>query len=187
MARDTDDLWQSFARSGEQLASEEDYEHGYSREVRQDLRRCLAFHCGDELYGLSITELAEITKPLVTTPVPRTSEFVIGVGNIRGAVLPVIDLARRLRLPPRPITPASRVLVVRHAGELHGLVVDAVRDVVSIPPEAFEPPPGALAGARAGFIAALARHGGEILILLDLAVLLAPQDFVRADVGGRRA
>ncbi|MBK6917112.1 MAG: purine-binding chemotaxis protein CheW [Deltaproteobacteria bacterium] len=186
MARESEDLWQSLARSGESLASEEDYEHGYSREVRQDLRRCIAFRCGDELYGLSISELAEITKPFVTTPVPRTAEFVIGVGNIRGNVLPVIDLARRLRLPARAATASTRVLIVRHGDELHGIVVDEVRDVVSIPPEAFEPPPGALPGTRAGFIAALARHGGEILILLDLAVLLAPGDFVRFEAGTRR-
>ncbi|MBK8717915.1 MAG: chemotaxis protein CheW [Deltaproteobacteria bacterium] len=133
MARESEDLWQSLARSGESLASEEDYEHGYSREVRRDLRRCIAFRCGDELYGLSISELAEITKPFVTTPVPRTAEFVIGVGNIRGNVLPVIDLARRLRLPARAATASTRVLIVRHGDELHGIVVDEVRDVVSIP------------------------------------------------------
>jgi purine-binding chemotaxis protein CheW len=179
MARDSEDLWDVLARSGESVATEEDYEHGYSREVRQDLRRCLAFRTSGELYGLPIGELAEIAKPLVTTPVPRTTDFVIGIGNVRGNVIPVIDLARRLRLPVRPVGPSSRVLIVRSGGEAHGLLVDEVHDVLSIAPEAFEPPPGALAGTRAGFIAALARLGSEILIVLDLTSLLNPADFVR--------
>lgn len=180
MARDSEDVWQSLSRSGENVATEEDYEHGYSREVRQDLRRCLTFRCGGELYGLSIHDLAEITKPMTTTPVPRTAEFVVGIGNVRGTVIPMIDLAQRLRLRGNP-SPATRVLIVNHADEQYGLVVDGVRDVVPIPPEAFEPPPGALGGARAGFIAALARHGDEILIILDLAVVLDVRDFVRGE------
>lgn len=179
MAREReDDLWQALARAGESVASEEDYEHGYSREVRQDLRRCLAFRVGDELYGLSIDALSEITKPLVTTPVPRTAEFVLGIGNVRGIVIPVVDLARRLRMTPRAIGPRSRVLIVRSDSDLYGLLVDEVRDVVSIPPEAFEPPPGALAGGRAAFIAALARVGGDIMVVLDLPSLLEARDFV---------
>lgn len=183
--RDAEDLWQSLSRSGEALATEEDYEHGYSREVRQDLRRCLTFRCGGELYGLSIHDLAEITKPMSTTPVPRTADFVVGIGNVRGTVIPMVDLARRLRLVARRAGTSTRVLIVNHGGELYGLVVDGVHDVVPIPPEAFEPPPGALGGARAGFIAALARHGEEILIILDLAVVLDPRDFVRGDAGPR--
>lgn len=179
MARDTEDLWDALARSGESIGSEEDYEHGYTREVRQDLRRCLAFRTGGELYGLPIGELAEIAKPMATTPVPRTTDFVIGIGNMRGNVIPIVDLARRLRLVVKPVGPTSRVLIVRCDNESYGLLVDEVHDVLSIAPEAFEPPPGALAGTRAGFIAALARLGTEILIILDLASLLNGDDFVR--------
>jgi purine-binding chemotaxis protein CheW len=187
MARDAEDLWQTLARGSEQLATEEDYEHGYSREVRQDLRRCLTFRCGGELYGLSIGDLAQITKHQPTTPVPRTADFVLGVTNVRGTVIPMIDLALRLRLPPQPRGPATRVLIVEHEHELYGLVVDSVADVVSVPPEAFEPPPGALAGARAGFIAALVRQNEQILIILDLTVVLDARDFIRPGASARRA
>ncbi len=180
-----EDLWQALARAGEPVASEEDYEHGYSREVRQDLRRCLAFRVGDELYGLSIDVLSEITKPLPTTPVPRAADFVLGIGNVRGVVIPVVDLARRLRLSPRPVGPRSRVLIVRSENDYYGLLVDEVRDVVPIPPEVFEPPPGALAGGRASFIAALARVGNDIMVVLDLPSLLEPRDFVARAVGSR--
>lgn len=185
MAGEGEDLWQSLSRSGEAVATEEDYEHGYSREVRQDLRRYLTFRCGGELYGLSIHELAEITRPMSTTPVPRTANFVVGIGNVRGTVIPIVDLAVRLRLVAVGPPASMRVLIVNHGDELYGLVVDGVHDVVPIPPEEFEPPPGALGGARAGFIAALARQGSEILIILDLAVVLDPRDFVQANAGLR--
>ncbi len=175
----SEDLWQSLVRVGEPLATEEDYEHGYAREVRQDLQRYLAFRVSGETYGLPIAELGEITKPFDTTPVPRTAEFVIGIGNVRGSVIPIVDLAKRLRLAAQPLTGLARVLIVHRAGEPYGLLVDAVKEVVQIAPEALEAPPGAIAGARGAFIAALARHAGEIVIVLDLDTLLEPRDFVR--------
>jgi len=179
MAPRNDDLWQALVRVGEPLATEEDYEHGYAREVRQDLQRYLAFRVSGETYGLPIAELGEITKPFETTPVPRTAEFVIGIGNVRGSVIPIVDLARRLRLPVQPRTGLARVLIVNRAGEPYGLLVDEVREVVQIAPEALEAPPGAIAGPKGAFIAALARHAGEIVIVLDLVTLLEPRDFVR--------
>jgi len=179
MAPRNDDIWQALVRVGEPLATEEDYEHGYAREVRQDLQRYLAFRVSGELYGLPIAELGEITKPFDTTPVPRTAEFVIGIGNVRGRVIPIVDLARRLRLSVQPPTGNARVLIVHRAGEPYGLLVDEVHEVVQIAPEALEMPPGAIAGPKGAFIAALARHAGEIVIVLDLMTLLEPRDFVR--------
>jgi purine-binding chemotaxis protein CheW len=175
-----DDLWQALVRVGEPLATEEDYEHGYAREVRQDLQRYLAFRVSGETYGLPIAELGEITKPFDTTPVPRTADFVVGIGNVRGSVIPIVDLARRLRLPIVPRTGMARVLIVNRANEPYGLLVDQVREVVQIAPEALEAPPGAISGPKGAFISALARHAGEIVIVLDLVTLLEPRDFVRA-------
>ncbi|HET6583699.1 MAG TPA: chemotaxis protein CheW, partial [Nannocystaceae bacterium] len=148
MAPRSDDLWQALVRVGEPLATEEDYEHGYAREVRQDLQRYLAFRVSGETYGLPIAELGEITKPFDTTPVPRTADFVIGIGNVRGNVIPIVDLARRLRLPAQPQTALTRVLIVHRANEPYGLLVDAVHEVVQIAPEALEAPPGAIAGPK---------------------------------------
>src|SRR5687767_4866426 len=131
MAREPADLWHALARSGESVATEEDYEHGYKREVRQDLERYVAFRVGVERYALSIGQIGEISKVFDVTPVPRTADFVLGIGNVRGVVIPVLDLAVRLRLPvhggPRP---AARTLIVRHNDELYGLLVDEVLDVV---------------------------------------------------------
>mgnify|MGYP002619672644 CR=1 FL=1 len=189
MARESGDLWQALLRSGEAVATEEDYEHGYKRELRGDLNQYVAFRIAGEMHGLPISDIAEIAKPFETTPVPRTASFVLGIGNVRGTVLPVIDLPLRLQLRPVQRNRDTRVLIVRHEEDLYGLVVDAVRGVVSIAPEDLEEAPGAIAGTRGEFIEALARHGGEIMVILELATVLRTADFLGETVqkGYRRA
>lgn len=180
MVREANDLWNALARSGESVATEEDYEHGYKREVRQDLQQYVAFRVSGESYGLSIGQISEISKLFDTTPVPRTSDFVVGIGNVRGSVIPIIDLALRLQLSPQPKGREARVLIVRHMGELYGLVVDEILDVVTIAPEDLEEAPGAIVGSRGEYIRALTRFEDDILIVLELSTVLAARDFVKA-------
>ena len=178
MAREPQDLWQALLRGGESVATEEEYEHGYQREVRQDLRQYVAFRVGDEIYGLPIQEIEEISKVFPTTPVPRTAAFVIGIGNVRGNIIPIIDLRIRLRLHSQELGRSARILIVKRESELYGLVVDEVLYVVPIAPESLEDAPGAISGARAEFIAALARHEGDLMIILQIDALLDPDDFI---------
>ena len=186
MAREHQDAWQSLGGGGDLFASEEDYEHGYKREVRQDLQQYLAFRVGDERYAVPISDVSEITVALGTTPVPRTAEFVVGIANIRGVIIPVVDLAMRLMLPLGQARAAGRrLLIVRRQDDLYGLVIDEVHAVVAVAPEALEEAPGALAGPRGDYIQALARYEGEILIVLDLSTVLDPRDFLRADARWR--
>jgi purine-binding chemotaxis protein CheW len=172
------DIWQALLVGGEGVATEEDYEHGYAREVRGDLQQYVVFSVSGERYGVTIGQIGEISKPLDTTPIPRTAQFVLGIGNVRGVVIPILDLARRLRLAAMPQTRETRVLIVRQDGEHYGLVVDRVYGVAQIAPEDLEETPGALPGQRADFIHALARSDGQLVIVLDLAALLTPSDFL---------
>lgn len=180
MARESDDLWNALARSGESVATEEDYEHGYKREVRGDLQQYVAFRVSGEIYGLAITEISEISMLFDTTPVPRTAEFVVGIGSVRGIVIPILDLALRLRIAPEPRGGTTRVLIVRHEDELYGLIVDGVIGVVTLAPEDLEDAPGVIAGSKGEFIRALSRLDDEILIVLELSTLLAARDFIQA-------
>lgn len=186
MTRESGDLWQGLLRSGEVVATEEDYEHGYKRELRRDLCQYVSFRVAGEMHGLPITDISEISKPFDTTPVPRTADFVVGIGNVRGIVLPVLDLPRRLRLRPSQHGRDTRVLIVVHEHELYGLVVDEVLGVVPIAPEELEEAPGAIAGTRGEFIHALARQGGEIMVILELSTVLRAADFLGDMVGKGR-
>lgn len=187
---DNPDFWDALSHSGEVFATEDDYEHGYAGVVRRDLEQYVTFGVGVENYGVHIARIGEIAKPFDTTPVPRTADFVRGIGNVRGVVIPVVDLAMRLRLPATKMSRQTRTLIVRHEEELYGLVVDRVDGVLQIAPEDLEDAPGALAGARGDFIQALARDRGKIIIVLDLSVVLDPADFLGPSLrqrGGVRA
>jgi purine-binding chemotaxis protein CheW len=182
MAGETEDLWQALLRSGEHVATDEDYEHGYKqREVRRDLRQYVAFRVGDEVYGLPIAEIEEITKQFPTTFVPRTADFLLGIGNVRGRIIPVVELARRLGIRGRGYDRDARVLIVNLDDEPYGLLVHQVLEVVRIPPEQMEERPGGFAGKRAEYIRALGRYQGELVIILNLDEVLDPDDFIRAD------
>lgn len=181
MASEDDDLWQALlAVTGDQVATEADYEHGYKREMRSDLLRYVTFMIGTEIYGLPIEQIVEISTAFPTTPVPRTAPFVIGIGNMRGSVMPVIDLARRLNLGSASKTRETRVLIVRHADEPHGIVVDRVLEVISLPPEDMENTPGGIGSTRADFILGLGRHRRRLIIILDLTTVLAERDFLQS-------
>ena len=188
MASEGDDLWEALlAVTGDQVATEADYEHGYKREMRSDLLRYVTFMLGGEIYGLPIEQIVEISTAFPTTPVPRTSAFVVGIGNMRGSVMPVIDLARRLNLGVVMPSRETRVLIVRHLEEPHGIIVDRVLEVISLPPEDMENTPGGIGSTRADFILGLGRHRGRLIIILDLATVLAERDFLQAKFRRERA
>ncbi len=178
MSSEDEDLWQALLRGGEEVATEADYEHGYAREVRANLSRYVTFRIGVEYYGLPIHQIVEITKMIETTPVPRTASYLLGIGNVRGTVIPVLDLARRLWMPPISVARATRVLIVNHEDELQGLVVDEVIEVLSLSPEELEEAPGGIGATRAEFIKALGRRAGQIVIILDLSAVLDQRDLV---------
>lgn len=182
-----EDLWQALLRTGHEMATEADYEHGYKREVRGDLSRYVTFNIGDEVYGLPIDQIVEISKVFDTTPVPRTAAFLRGIGNVRGSVIPVIDLPQRLRMEGRPEDRHTRVLIVSLHDELYGLITDNVREVLSIAPESLESAPGGIGSSRAEFITALGRNDGQIVIILDLASVLDERDFVLPRFARRKA
>lgn len=178
MASESDEIWQALLDGGETVASETEYEHGYRREIRTDLRRYVTFTLNDECYGLPIESIVEIATLFATTLVPRTSDFVLGIGNVRGQVMPVLDLSRRLRLTRVREPSKPRVLIVRHGGESYGLVVDQVLEVISLAPEALEAAPGGIGSTRAEFIQAIGRHESHLVIVLQLDAVLDAEEFV---------
>ena len=129
-------------------------------------------------------------------------QSLVGIGNVRGRIMPVVDLARRLRLRSVERGRSARVLIVQHNDEPYGLVVDAVIDVTRIPPDKIEDKPGGITGARAEYIRGLGRRKStgpragagvvearaseaaeDIVIILNLVTLLDPRDFVRFGPG----
>jgi purine-binding chemotaxis protein CheW len=137
----------------------------------------LSFELADELYAISITKVREILGGLPrVTRIPSSPAFLKGLINLRGAILPVVDLREELGLCVPPYGPFTVLIVVEVAGALVGLVVDNVVDVVSVEDASLQPPPAHLdVQMRAEFVRGLAEVGGRLLVLLDLDRVLTDE------------
>ncbi|HTV95022.1 MAG TPA: chemotaxis protein CheW [Steroidobacteraceae bacterium] len=136
----------------------------------------LTFLLAGEEYGVDILRVQEIKGWDKVTRIPRTADYVLGVINLRGAVVPIIDLRRRFALESLEFGPTTVVIVVRvvaKSGERTvGMVVDAVSEVYSIDMAATKPPPDVCAGVDTVFVKALATVDDKMLILLDIDLLI---------------
>lgn len=140
------------------------------------MNQVLSFRLGDETYGVDILAVKEIRGWAPVTRIPQSSDHVLGVLNLRGAIVPIMDLRRLFSLPCAEFTSVTVVIVISlatAAGQREcGIVVDSVSDVVDVPAEAIRPTPSFSGQAPADFIAGLAQVDDQMLILLDAGVLL---------------
>ena len=143
-------------------------------------RKFLTFSLGGEEYGIEILQIKEIIGMMPITSVPRTPQFFKGVINLRGKVIPVVDLRLRFGMEEKEDTPQTCIVVVevnKDGGtETIGVVVDAVSEVVNIKPEDTEEAPafGNMVDTR--FISAMAKTDGGVKILLDIHKVLGVND-----------
>ncbi len=128
----------------------------------------LCFRLGDEEYGINIMEIKEIIKPRELTEVPRTPDFVDGVLSLRGVIVPVFAMRKRLGMQPDHDSGQERIIIVRCGEGLHGLRVDRVTDVVKIAAGAREATPSVLEGVAREFVSGIGRTGNRMVILLDI-------------------
>lgn len=143
--------------------------------ARGMLQLC-AFRCGDATYAVDIKDVMEITRTMRMVKTPKAPPFVEGIVNLRGQVIPVVDLARRLGEEASARTKDSRIVVMRLACCVAGFVVDAVDEVLRIPATAVETPPDMARGEDADYVAGVIqarRQGGEeLVVFLDMNALL---------------
>jgi purine-binding chemotaxis protein CheW len=146
---------------------------GASQGHSEELLQLVSFNIGDEEFGVEILKVQEINRMLQVTRVPNSPEYVDGVINLRGKVIPVIDLRRWFGLQRKEHDKNTRIVVVELSGKVVGFVVDAVKEVLRIPSSVTEPPPPIVAGVRAEYITAVGKLEDRLLILLDLERMLA--------------
>jgi len=149
-------------------------------EQQEQVTQVVVFRLGSELYGADIGSVLEVSPLLRVTRVPRTPGYVLGVTNLRGRVIPVVDLRKRLGLPATPPTKETRIAVAELGGDLIGMVVDAVLEVLRIPQSAVEPPSPMFTKVETQNVLGVAQVDGRLIILLDLARVLDREE-VKAD------
>jgi purine-binding chemotaxis protein CheW len=149
------------------------------QETEQELMQLVGFTIGKELFGVDILMVQEIIRAAPITPVPNSPEFVEGVINLRGNILPVIDLRRRLNL----LTDESDledtwILILDIQNKVTGFIVDSVTEVIKIEESTIEPPPDIIkAGLESQYLRGVCDIGAQLLILLDFKRILLLEEF----------
>lgn len=141
----------------------------------------LSFRLADEEYGLDILGVREIRGWQRVTRIPRSPPFVLGVLNLRGAVVPVMDLRLRFGLPQVEYTVTTVTIVVAVEDRLFGVVVDAVSDVLDVAGDAVRPAPDFGAAVDTAYIRGLTSQGERMVMLLDAARLLATDEWAATE------
>jgi purine-binding chemotaxis protein CheW len=132
----------------------------------------VGFKVGRETYGVPITSLHEIVRVPEVTAVPDAPEYVEGVINLRGKIVSVLDLRKRLGETKVAPNRKNRILVVEHQGRLAGLIVDSASEVLKIPPSDVEPSPTAALEGGINCVTGLGKYQGRLIVLLDMGKLL---------------
>lgn len=154
--------------------------------VADDAVQLVTFKVGGEEFGVDIHRITEAVRPLKITPLPRMPEFIEGVVNLRGVIIPIVDLRKRFALSGIVDDPRNmRMLITKGAlpgasgatpEALLGLVVDSVQEVLHVPGKDIEPAPEAAKGQYAGFITSMCKVGDRLIILIDITKILSQQE-----------
>ncbi|RUT29732.1 chemotaxis protein CheW [Paenibacillus zeisoli] len=147
----------------------------------QDIK-VIVFKLGEEEYGIEVDKVQTIERILPITRVPKTFAFVKGVINLRGVVIPVIDLRGRFGLPEAEFTEQSRIIIVA-AEELEvGFIVDSANDVIDLNTDIIDSPPEVVGGIKAKYLDGVARISEErLLIMLNLSEVLNRNEIIQLE------
>lgn len=143
------------------------------KEVKdEDMLQLVGFKLGDEEYAIDVLKIQEIIRLVEITSVPRTENYIMGVMNLRGKVIPVVDLRVRFNLEKSDFDKKTRIIVVRFEKENIGFVVDEVTQVVRINKSMIEPTPPLVGSIGQEYILGICKYDERLIILLDIDTLM---------------
>jgi purine-binding chemotaxis protein CheW len=140
--------------------------------ARPPTRQYLTFRLGEAEYGVPILAVQELKGQSNITPIPNAPPHLAGVMNLRGMIVPVVDLRVKFSLPDAVYDRFTVIVLVSVGAKIVGMVVDAVSDVLDIPAAEIQAVPDLGAQVDAGFVSGLARVGDKLVVLLDVAKVL---------------
>jgi len=142
--------------------------------VRKD--RYLTFYLENELYGIDIMSVQEIIAMMKTTKVPKTPKCVKGVMNLRGNIIPVVELRSKFEMPEKEASMYTAIVIVKIGGTSIGFVVDRVEEVVNIGADQLSEPPKFGAAVNASYLQKMAQNGKEVIMILNLSAIFADEE-----------
>ncbi len=138
-----------------------------------DLLQLVGFQLDDEEYGIDILKVQEINRITEITKIPQSPDFVEGVINLRGNVIPIIDLRKRFNMPHKEYDKQTRIVVGEIGDRTVGFIVDAVSEVIRLPENTIEPPPNITSDDRTDYILGVGKLEDRLLMLLDIEKILS--------------
>jgi purine-binding chemotaxis protein CheW len=144
-------------------------------------KQLVLFRVAGQMFGVEIELIKEIVPYQDVTPVPETYDFVEGIINLRGKIVTVIDMRRRLRAQVVAHEKSTRILILDIDGRFMGLIVDAASEVVRVPVESIGPPPELISEVGTNYITGIVRLGERLIVLLELRQVLSAEEVGRLD------
>ncbi len=141
-----------------------------------DEMQAVVFVLNKSYYGVPILQVQEIVKMTEITKLPNTPKFVEGIVNLRGQIIPIIDLRRRFNLPVAEVDENWKILILKIEEIQFGVMVDQISEVEKVPTSLVEVPPKVVSGVRGEFINGIAKTNNRLLILLDIEKILSVEE-----------
>ncbi len=148
-----------------------------SKEVTDLVLQWVTFKLQEETYGINVMQVQEVLRYTDIAPVPGAPDYVMGIINLRGNVVTVIDTRARFGLPPSDVTDNSRIVIIESERQVIGIMVDSVAEVVYLKQSEIDTAPNVGTEESAKFIQGVSNRDGELLILVDLNKLLSDDEW----------
>ncbi len=147
-----------------------------SKAMGDDTEQLISFAVGEEDYGVEIQKVKEVIRKKEITRLPKTPAFMRGVINLRGDVIPIIDLREKFGLEQEEYTEMTRVIVVEVDEKSIGMVVDSVSHVIRLSQDEIEPPPPLVGGLSIDYLRGVGKLGDKLIVLLKIDQILTEQE-----------
>lgn len=153
-------------------------EHATESKQQSPILQWVTFKLGDETYAINVMQVQEVLRVSDIAPVPGAPEFVLGIINLRGNVVTVMDARRRINLPPREPDDDSRIVIIEAGNQVVGMLVDNVAEVVELRDAEIEPAPNVGNDESSKYIQGVVNRDEGLIILMDLDKLLSEEEWM---------
>ena len=154
---------------------------------QEEVLQVASFYLDNTLCGINIKDVQEIKEDLNVTKVPLSSDYIMGIMNLRGQIVTIVNVGMKIGLAPSIVGPESRVVIVESKGEHIGLLVDKVMEVIAISPKKVSAPPANIKGAQGRFFQGILNtEDHELMALLNIEDVLADENWVEEAIPEKR-